>query len=136
MEKHPPALSGEVSSPTPCNQNPPLPAPYREFFECFNRGEFFEAHEVLELLWLQDRQGPTGDFFKGLIQIAGAFVHFQKGRPQPGQALLRRANFHLAKYPSPYLQWPTSEGLKLIQAWHNHLPNAARLPTPGESALE
>lgn len=97
---------------------------------------FFEAHEVLELLWLQDRQGPTGDFFKGLIQIAGAFVHFQKGRPQPGQALLRRASFHLSKYPSPYLQWPTSAGLNLIQEWLKQPPLAARLPIPGESTLK
>ena len=47
---------------------------YHGFFECFNRGEFYEAHDVLEQLWLADKEGPKGKFYKGLIQLAGAFV--------------------------------------------------------------
>ena len=64
---------------------------YLEFFDCFNRQLFYEAHDKLEPLWLTMRQSADGDFFKGLIQLAGAFVHVQKGRPQPARALLRRA---------------------------------------------
>jgi len=48
------------------------------YSRCFNEQKFYEAHDVLEALWLQDRNGPDGDFFKGLIQFAGAFVHLQK----------------------------------------------------------
>ena len=50
---------------------------YTGFFTCFNRGEYYEAHDVLEQLWLRT-PGPDHAFFKGLIQIAGAFVHLQK----------------------------------------------------------
>jgi len=39
---------------------------YLGYFECFNRQCFFEAHEVLEALWLPQRQGgPTALFTKG-----------------------------------------------------------------------
>ena len=54
-----------------------LDAAYLGYFLCFNAQQYYEAHDVLEQLWLQcnDANYP---FFKGLIQIAGAFVHLQK----------------------------------------------------------
>ena len=71
---------------------------YLGFFEAFNRQQFYEAHDILENLWLQDRRGPKGDFYKGLIVLAGAFVHVQKSRPGPAMALLRLARANLVKY--------------------------------------
>ena len=68
---------------------------YAGYFELFNRGKFFEAHDVLEHLWLPDRHGANGSFYKGLIQLAGAFVHLQRNRLRPAAALfkLARTNF-------------------------------------------
>lgn len=80
-------------------QGKELDAHYLGFFDCFNRQLFYEAHDVLEELWLADRRGPDGDFFKGLIQLAGAFVHIQKNRPGPAAALFRLARANLEKYP-------------------------------------
>jgi hypothetical protein len=53
---------------------------YEGYFRCFNEQKYYEAHDVLEHLWLQKRDDP---FFKGLIQIAGAFVHLQKQFRRP-----------------------------------------------------
>ena len=50
---------------------------YLGYFRCFNAQQYYEAHDVLEHLWLQ-RRDDNYAFFKGLIQIAGAFVHLQK----------------------------------------------------------
>lgn len=75
---------------------------YLAFFECFNQEKFYEAHEVLEALWLPERGSPTDLFYKGLIQLAGAFVHLRKGRPRPAKALLRLAVGSLNKYPAVY----------------------------------
>lgn len=71
---------------------------YLAFFECFNDRRFFEAHEVLEELWLEVKHSGEGDFYKGLIQLAAAFLHWQEGRPGPAAALLRTARDRLAKY--------------------------------------
>lgn len=49
------------------------PAEYLEFINLFNREKFFEAHEILELRWRQDK-GEARDYYHGLIQIAAAFV--------------------------------------------------------------
>jgi hypothetical protein len=64
---------------------------YQGFVICFNRGEYYEAHDVLEQLWLRT-EDANRNFFQGLIQIAGAFVHLQKqfrrpAHPKDGQRL-------------------------------------------------
>src|SRR6266496_5435424 len=91
-----------------------LDAHYLGYFECFNRGLFYEAHDVLEELWLPNRNSSNGLFFKGLIQFAGAFVHLQKGRPQPASALLRLAQGNLQKYPAIHERLEVNAILALI----------------------
>ena len=58
---------------------------YRAFFLCWNEQRYYEAHDVLEQLWLKTDSGDA-DFFKGLIQAAGAFVHLQKRFEHPAHA--------------------------------------------------
>jgi predicted metal-dependent hydrolase len=50
---------------------------YQAYFQCWNEQRYYEAHDVLEQVWLK-KDSPDDDFFKGLIQAAGAFVHLQK----------------------------------------------------------
>jgi predicted metal-dependent hydrolase len=59
---------------------------YRAFFLCWNEQRYYEAHDVLEQLWLKDTNSCDADFFKGLIQAAGAFVHLQKRFEHPSHA--------------------------------------------------
>ena len=87
---------------------------YQGYFTCFNAQQYYEAHDVLEHLWLQT-SGPDHAFFKGLIQFAGAFVHLQKQRAHPTHAkhgrrlrpavrLFRLAAANLAPYLPRHLQ--------------------------------
>jgi predicted metal-dependent hydrolase len=55
---------------------------YRAFFQCWNEQRYYEAHDVLEQLWLKTKSRDA-DYFKGLIQAAGAFVHLQKRLEHP-----------------------------------------------------
>ncbi|HEX4647091.1 MAG TPA: DUF309 domain-containing protein [Verrucomicrobiae bacterium] len=98
-----------------------LDAHYLGYFECFNRGLFYEAHDVLEELWLADRQGPNHLFYKGLIQLAGAFVHLQKNRLRPSAALFKLALANLQKYPSVHERLDVAQVLSLIQEWLREL---------------
>lgn len=55
---------------------------YLEYFRLFNEGAYYEAHDVLEHIWL----GSAGDihtFYKALIQFAGGFVHLQHHHREP-----------------------------------------------------
>src|ERR1700751_5499796 len=58
---------------------------YRAYFRCWNEQQYYEAHDVLEQVWLS-RDSGDGDFFKGLIQAAGAFVHLQRNFERPSHA--------------------------------------------------
>ena len=98
-----------------------LDAHYLGYFECFNRGLFYEAHDVLEVLWLANRQGPNGAFYKGLIQMAGAFVHLQKGRLQPAGALFRLSRANLLAFPALHEQLDVSQALAMIEDWQTRL---------------
>jgi hypothetical protein len=55
---------------------------YRAYFQCWNDQRYYEAHDVLEQVWLK-KDTADDDFFKGLIQAAGAFVHLQKNFEHP-----------------------------------------------------
>ncbi|MBE7211512.1 MAG: DUF309 domain-containing protein [Gluconacetobacter diazotrophicus] len=60
---------------------------YQGYFRCFNEARYYEAHDVLEHLWLRGgRADPEHAFYKGLIQVAGAFVHLQKQHARPDHA--------------------------------------------------
>ena len=112
-------------------QGQKLDAHYLGYFDCFNRQLFYEAHDVLEELWLADRRGPDGDFFKGLIQLAGAFVHVQKNRRSPAAALFRLARANLEKYPAPHYHLDLQAALDLVAMWlielEEDIPPAALL---------
>ena len=99
-----------------------LDAHYLGYFECFNAGLFYEAHDVLEELWLAQRRGPNDAFYKGLIQLAGAFVHLQKhtaARPRlrPAAALFRLARGNLLAFAPVHERLDVGRTLGLIEDW-------------------
>lgn len=63
----------------------------------FNSGLFYECHESLEEIW-QEERGPVRDFYKGLIQVAAAFVHLSRGNYTGAERLCRTALGYLGPY--------------------------------------
>ena len=110
-----------------------LPAQYSRFFEEFNAARFFEAHDVLEPIWLAKRQHADGLFYKGLIQLAGAFVHIRKGRGQPAAALFRLAHTHLAPYAPACHELEIGPVLALIQDWLEKLQQGGGRVAPEDN---
>lgn len=95
----------------------PLDPHYLGYFHCFNKQLFYEAHEVLEHLWLRDKHGPNGAFFKGLIQLAGAFVHLQRNHLRPAAALFKLACANLEKYPRSHEHLNLDTVRELARKW-------------------
>jgi predicted metal-dependent hydrolase len=98
-----------------------LDAHYLGYFECFNQQLFYEAHDVLEELWLAQRGQPNDLFYKGLIQLAGAFVHLQKNRLKPADALFGLAEKNLGQYPQVHEQLDLAVVLTLAGQWRKDL---------------
>lgn len=113
--------SGRIAARIQGLQGGQFDAHYLGYFECFNRGLFYEAHDVLEELWLEDRRGVNGNFYKGLIQLAGAFVHLQKNRLRPSAALFKLARTNLAAYSGVHQGLDVGKTIELIDVWLKRL---------------
>lgn len=72
---------------------------YRAYFDLFNAGEYFESHEVLEAIWLEE-SGPDRLFLQGLIQLAASLHHLQRGNARSARNLLDMGSAKLAGYPT------------------------------------
>ncbi|MXQ53760.1 DUF309 domain-containing protein [Shimazuella alba] len=68
---------------------------YVQFFQHYHQGEYWEAHEVLEELWQQDR---SNDFYHGLIQIAAIMHQLNRGKVQGARKLSKSAIGYLSPY--------------------------------------
>jgi uncharacterized protein len=59
---------------------------YAAYFQLWNAQKYYEAHDVLEQLWLGEKDAELARFYQGLIQAAGAFVHLQKNFQHPSHS--------------------------------------------------
>jgi len=64
----------------------PIPADdRRRAFEAgvaaYDRGDFFEAHELLEPAWMGTAEPAERDLLQGLIKLSAAYVHGVRGNP-------------------------------------------------------
>ena len=65
--------------------------------ELMRRGEYFEAHEQIELAW---REAPPEerDFLQGLVHVTVAWYQADRGRPVACASQLEKARRRLAAY--------------------------------------
>lgn len=68
----------------------------------FNEGRFWHAHEAWEEAWLVS-QGDLRQFLQGLIQLAAAYHHVQRGTFSGGIRLFGAALDRLAPFPPDHL---------------------------------
>ena len=78
-----------------CDQPPP-PA-LLEGIAQFNRGEFFEQHETLELLWRAERR-DIRYLYQGILQIGVAFYQLRRLNHHGTIYLLTRGPRYLAPF--------------------------------------
>ena len=78
-----------------CDEPPP-PA-LLEAIAQFNRGEFFEQHETLELLWRAERR-DIRYLYQGILQIGVAFHHLRKLNHHGTVYMLTRGPRYLAPF--------------------------------------
>jgi uncharacterized protein len=77
-------------------EEPPPPA-LLEGIAQFNRGEFFEQHETLELLWRAERR-DIRYLYQGILQIGVAFHHLRRLNHHGTVYMLTRGPRYLAPF--------------------------------------
>ena len=96
--------------------NEPLPQPYVECIRRYNAGRHWHAHEVLEDLWRATADPQRRLFFQGVIQLAAAMVHAERGNMRGVRRLLAKAGAKLAAAPSAYLGLDVAAVLQAMAA--------------------
>lgn len=106
---------------------------YVGFFRFFNQADYYEAHDVLEELWLEGGKAhPDYGFYKGLIQLAGGFVHMKwhhahpnhrihGKRLDPAARLLRLARANVIPYPGGHHALDTNAFAQLCSQYIERL---------------
>ncbi len=101
------------------------------YFSLFNDQKYYEAHDVLEHLWLKTSD-QSYQFFKGLIQLAGAFVHLKKQyqhpehathgrRLRPAYRLFLAAEQNLTPFSPGYLGFKVADAIQLCRDYGQQL---------------
>ena len=70
--------------------------------EEFNNGLYFECHETLEEIWLEDH-GPDREFYQGIIQVAAGYFKWEQGVLIGAIKLWRSGLAKLSAYPAVHL---------------------------------
>lgn len=78
------------------------PSSLLEGIELFNAQKYWHAHEAWERDWLR-AEGDLRVFLQGLIQLAAAYHHVQRGTFRGGVRLFDAALSKLAPYPVHFL---------------------------------
>ena len=114
--------------------------------ELFNRQEFFEAHEIWEDAWREEKDDPARIFLQGLIQVAAGFVKMQRGQPRGMGSLLLGGARKLSAFSPDGYGLNIAELLEAVAPWQkaaeamargeagspsSHLPRLYLLDVPG-----
>lgn len=75
----------------------PPPRLLLDGIEQFNRGEYFEQHETLEILWRAEPR-PVRRLYQGILQIGVAFHHLRRGNYHGVVYMLTRGSMYLKPF--------------------------------------
>ena len=94
---------------------------FRRGVELFNQQRFFDCHEVLEAIWLEESESEK-PFYQGLIQVAAGFHQlFEKRNPKGALSLMAAGAEKLRRYPSPHGGLDLAGWLAALDPWLDHL---------------
>ena len=82
-----------------------------------NAGEYFEAHELFEDLWLELDERSEKDTVQTLAQADALVVHLETGNTKAAQRLMRQLPELLQTFPDNY----RGINLKEMKTWINYM---------------
>ncbi len=91
------------------------PEEYAEFWHLWRAEKFFDCHEVLEILWREER-GMRRVFYNGLIHGAVAIYQHRRGNAIGAARQLMRARWKLELVTCKYLQVDCDDFLRCVEA--------------------
>lgn len=89
--------------------------PWEEARETFVTGRYLEAHQILEELW-KDATGTDREFYQGLVLLAAALFHRDRGNIRGSQVCFARARSSWQGLPPERLGVNLAEWMGAVEA--------------------
>lgn len=97
-----------------------FPDQYYLFFEKFNDREFYECHDLLEEIWMEDK---TNKFLQGLLQMAVGIYHFECGNIKGARWMFANAQKYLSRYTPTHWDLDVTAVIAYIDTCLQALPD-------------
>ena len=103
---------------------------FQKGIDLIRGGEFFAAHEELELAWRASEQAER-DFFQGLVHVAVAWYQAGRGRRVGCERQLEKAARRLGPYAPRHRGLDVTSILAQVEAAREHVARGSlELPSP------
>ncbi|MFM1654889.1 DUF309 domain-containing protein [Brevibacillus sp. B_LB10_24] len=101
------------------------PDQYYQFFSKFNQGEYYECHDLLEEIWMEDK---SNKFLQGLLQLAVGIYHFECGNIKGARFMFGNAAKYLSRYSPRFWDLDVERVLGYLEECLAVLPPVDRIP--------
>lgn len=110
----------------------------KEGVELFNEQKYWECHEALEDVWMEDRNDNARNVYWAVIQVAAACIHYRDSKIIGSQGMIMKAKqkfrrcreMHiLTELAFKYLDWEELEQIvmKIPEGEHSQLKDFKEL---------
>lgn len=108
------------------------PVQYLQFIEKFNAGEYYECHDLLEEIWMEDK---SDKFLQGLLQLSVGLYHLEYGNVKGARWMFGSARKYLSRYEPRHGGLDVREIIQYIQACEAVLPDSDAISFAEAKAL-
>ncbi|MED1792058.1 DUF309 domain-containing protein [Brevibacillus nitrificans] len=105
------------------------PGQYLQFIEKFNEGEYYECHDLLEEIWMENK---SDKFLQGLLQMAVGLYHREYGNIKGARWMFGNARKYLNRFGPVHWGLDVAGVIGYIEACESALPDVDVIP-PGEA---
>ncbi|MCF6092467.1 DUF309 domain-containing protein [Microaerobacter geothermalis] len=96
-----------------------FPEEYYLFFQKFNEGEYYECHDLLEEIWMGQKQNK---YLQGMLQMTVGIYHFEYGNIKGARLMLESGKQYLLPYRPFYWGVNVDEVIQFIDQCLSVLP--------------
>ncbi len=108
------------------------PGQYLQFIEKFNEGEYYECHDLLEEIWMENK---SDKFLQGLLQMAVGLYHREYGNIKGARWMFGNARKYLLRYGPVHWGLDVKGVIEYIEACERALPEADEIPHAKAKAM-
>lgn len=99
----------------------------------FNEQKYWECHEALEELWIEEKQDPARNIYWAVIQVAASCIHYRDQKIIGAQGMIMKSKEKFLRCRDLHL---VTEDVKNFLSWDELEQLVMKIPSGKDSTLE